>query len=69
MIDLQAMIDEIHERLQGEAERGAVANYIPELAGADLGKLGIAISTVDGQTHGAGDAELFRSRASPRSSP
>lgn len=57
MIDLQAMIDEIHERLQGEAVRGAVANYIPELAGADLRKLGIAISTVDGQTYGAGDAD------------
>jgi glutaminase len=55
--DLQPMIDEIHARLQREAVRGAVADYIPELARADPGKLGVAICTVDGRTFGAGDAE------------
>jgi glutaminase len=53
---MQAMIDHIHERLQREAVRGKVADYIPELAGADLRKLGIAICTVDGQSFQAGDA-------------
>ncbi len=56
MTDRQAMIDEIHGRLQAETVRGAVADYIPELAGADSGKLGIAICTVDGQLFLAGDA-------------
>jgi glutaminase len=54
---IQTMIDEIHARLQAEAMRGVVADYIPELAGADPGKLGIAICTVDGQVFLAGDAE------------
>ncbi|MBV7403208.1 glutaminase B [Enterobacter sp. ENT03] len=37
--------------------RGKVADYIPALASVDGNKLGIAISTVDGQHVAAGDAD------------
>jgi len=37
--------------------RGKVADYIPALASVDGNKLGIAISTVDGQHFAAGDAD------------
>ncbi|MFD6803647.1 glutaminase [Streptomyces cyaneofuscatus] len=37
---------------------GEPASYIPELAAADPERLGVAIATVDGQVHGAGDVDV-----------
>ena len=37
---------------------GAVADYIPELAGADPDRYAIAISTLDGQVYSAGDTDV-----------
>ncbi|MFL1376703.1 MULTISPECIES: glutaminase [unclassified Nocardiopsis] len=36
---------------------GALADYIPELAGADPERLGTAFATVDGEVYAAGDAD------------
>ncbi|GAA2180682.1 glutaminase [Leucobacter tardus] len=46
--------------LDGIAERrdGALADYIPELAGVDPEPFGVAIAMLDGQTYAAGDADL-----------
>lgn len=50
---LQEVLDDLaHNR------DGAVADYIPELAAADPDVFGIALTTVDGRTHVAGDADL-----------
>lgn len=38
-------------------DRGVVADYIPELAKQDIGKFGISITTLDGKTYSAGDAD------------
>ncbi|RCK70285.1 glutaminase [Desertihabitans brevis] len=37
---------------------GALADYIPELAAADPGRLGAAFATVDGEVYGAGDVDV-----------
>ena len=37
---------------------GATAGYIPELAGADPGRLAAVFATVDGEVHGAGDVDV-----------
>ena len=47
---LQEIIDDL-----ATDTSGAVAGYIPELADADPDVLGIALTTVDGRTHSAGD--------------
>lgn len=44
------------ESLQ-QGEPGNVADYIPALAAVDPGQAGIAVATIDGQVHSAGDAE------------
>ena len=44
----------LHDRLAGD-DRGAVADYIPELAKADPSWFGIALATVDGAVYEAGD--------------
>lgn len=49
---LQAVIDSVRS-LTG----GAVADYIPELAGANPERLAIALATVEGAVYVAGDAE------------
>jgi glutaminase len=60
MDDLQALLDEIPAMMEEQADRGRVANYIPELAGSDIGKFGIAVATVAGESYAPGDAtELF----------
>lgn len=50
-----ALLEEVVERVRPLLGQGKVANYIPALASVDAGKLGIAVTTVDGQTLGAGD--------------
>lgn len=57
MIDLQSLIDEIHADLSTWQDRGRVATYIPELAKVNPEAFGIAIATVDGAVHVAGDAD------------
>jgi len=54
---LQLILDRVHARLQAETERGTVADYIPELAHADPGRLGLAVQMIDGRSFVAGDAD------------
>jgi glutaminase len=54
---MQALIDEVHERLKAKTGEGRVADYIPQLAGIDPSKFGIAIHTIDGRCFTAGDAD------------
>lgn len=53
---LQAVLEGLHARHAALTE-GAVASYIPELAKADPSWFGVAVATIDGQVHGAGDHE------------
>ncbi len=53
--DLQAIVDHIHVKLQERLGEGKVADYIPQLAHIDPKKFGIAVVTVDGKVHSAGD--------------
>ena len=57
MTDLQAIVEEIHASLSPRRGEGKVADYIPQLAHVDPQKFGMAVVTVDGETHLAGDAE------------
>ena len=50
-----ALLEEVVEKVRPLLGQGRVANYIPVLASVDAGKLGIAVTTVDGETLGAGD--------------
>lgn len=56
-MDLQAIADDIVRELSPRIGEGRVADYIPELARVDPNQLGIAITTVDGVTYKAGDAD------------
>ncbi|TCV68049.1 MULTISPECIES: glutaminase [Neorhizobium] len=58
MADLQAIVDEIHEKLTPRLGEGKVADYIPQLAHVDPKKFGMAIVTVDGEVVKVGDADL-----------
>lgn len=58
MADLQAIVDEIHEKLTLRLGEGKVADYIPQLAHVDPKKFGMAIVTVDGEMVKVGDADL-----------
>ena len=57
MPDLATTIANIAADMAQVAERGKVADYIPELADAPLAKFGIAVCTADGLEHVAGDAD------------
>ena len=50
-----ALLEEVVEKVRPLLGQGKVANYIPALASVDAGKIGIAVTTVDGETLGAGD--------------
>ncbi len=54
---MQAILEKIYDRLQEEVSRGRVSDYIPELASADIHKLGMAVWTVDGRCFAVGDAD------------
>ncbi len=54
---LQSIIDAIAARMNGEAERGEVADYIPELATVSLNHFGIAVAPLGGKPLVAGDAD------------
>jgi glutaminase len=57
MTDLAAVTAEIADELRHEVERGAVADYIPELSKVDPARFGIAVAGLDGAVHAAGDAD------------
>jgi glutaminase len=56
--DLQAIVDAIHTELQPRFGEGRVADYIPQLARIDPRRFGLAVVTLDGKLHAAGDAEV-----------
>jgi glutaminase len=56
-MDLQAIVDDIAGAIAAEADRGAVATYIPGLARIDPMHFGIAISLADGTMVKSGDAD------------
>ncbi len=53
---LQSILDEIAATAQASGDRGKVADYIPELAGADPDRFAIAVSVPGRPTLTAGDA-------------
>jgi glutaminase len=55
---VQTILDDIANRMAGEADRGEVANYIPELAGVSLNQFGIAVAPLEGPPITAGDAHV-----------
>lgn len=57
MTNLQTRLDRIAAHIAGQTERGAVANYIPELADIGTSRFGIAVATMDGEYCAAGDTE------------
>ena len=58
MADLQRIIDSIVTEMRERADRGAVADYIPELAKVSADRFGVAVAAVDGQMFVAGDADM-----------
>ncbi len=56
--DLQRIVDEIHAALAPRFGAGKVADYIPQLAHVDPKGFGLAVVTLDGRVHQAGDAGL-----------
>lgn len=57
-LDIQAIVDEIFDTLSARRGEGKVADYIPQLAHIDPKRFGLAVITVDGKTHVAGDAQV-----------
>ncbi|TPE48268.1 glutaminase [Amaricoccus solimangrovi] len=55
--DLDHILREIHETLAPRFGEGAVADYIPQLARVDPRGFGMAVITLDGDTHVVGDAD------------
>ena len=56
MADLPAILAGIGLAMAQATDRGQVADYIPELAGIDPGKFGMAVALADGQMLTVGDA-------------
>ena len=54
--DLGQIVSDIAAQMRDQEDRGAVANYIPELAAIDPNQFGIAVATPDGKLYTAGDA-------------
>ncbi|MBB2970576.1 glutaminase [Mesorhizobium sp. RMAD-H1] len=57
MSELQELVEGIRRDLESHLGEGKVADYIPELAKVDPRQLGIAVATIDGGFHTAGDAD------------
>lgn len=56
MTDIPGILEEIVAMAAASADRGRVADYIPELARADPAKFGLSVVLADGSQHSAGDA-------------
>lgn len=59
MVDLNLIVRDIAADMASRADRGAVATYIPELAGIDPAKFGIAVVDGDGTQHVGGDGDTL----------
>ncbi len=57
MPDLDSVVREIAEEMAARTDRGAVADYIPELAHIDPSRFGIAVIDGDGRVSAGGDSE------------
>lgn len=57
MPDLDSVIREIAAEMAQRSDRGAVADYIPELARVDPNQFGIAVIDADGRVTTGGDSE------------
>ena len=58
MPDLQSIVKEIAEEMRQRPDRGDVATYIPELAGVDPARFGIAVIDAEGRAAVGGDADV-----------
>lgn len=56
-MDYQALLDDVVSDVSAYRGQGTVAAYIPTLARADPGKLGIALALEDGSVFASGDAD------------
>ncbi|MCL4114462.1 UNVERIFIED_CONTAM: hypothetical protein GTU68_038071 [Idotea baltica] len=54
---MEAIIDVIFDEISKNPVKGQVASYIPELHKVDPGKFGVYLTTVEGNSFGAGDAQ------------
>ncbi len=54
-MDYQIILEEIAEEVCGMEDPGAVASYIPELAGVDPDRFGMFLTGIDGAGFGTGD--------------
>ena len=50
-----ALLEQVVDKVRPLLGQGKVADYIPALAGVNPNKIGIAVTTIDGTTIGAGD--------------
>ncbi|MEE4198003.1 MAG: glutaminase [Bacteroidales bacterium] len=57
MENYQEIIEEIYHEIRPLTHKGRVADYIPALARVSSEKLGISVSTINGQTYHVGDVE------------
>lgn len=55
---MQSLLNEIANASTANPEKGAVATYIPELAGIDPGQFGICIAMANGDVFSAGHAHV-----------
>jgi glutaminase len=56
-IDLQAVLDEIEQRMDAFLDEGKVADYIPALAGVDPKQFAMSITLFDGRQYHVGSYE------------
>jgi glutaminase len=54
--DLTGILEEIYAELAPRFGEGRLPDYIPELAGVDPKRFGLAVATLDGAVHAVGDA-------------
>jgi glutaminase len=55
--DLDSIVKEIAEEMSQRTDRGAVASYIPELAGVDPKSFGLVVIDAEGRVSAGGDSE------------
>ena len=59
MPDLNTILQRLNGQMRADDNWGAVADYIPELAGIDPQQFGISVVMADGTTHSAGDTDTL----------
>lgn len=59
MENLQAILDEITQKVTAMPDHGTVASYIPQLACVDPNQFGITVALPDGTVYSAGDAKTL----------